>query len=205
MSTATLDFNQPAQCHRSQGTGRCKNYTAWQNPSKMSENSRHSLHNLFHKMFCFFGCTWRCSRLRRSCSSAATGWRRTSQKMCFLGWSLVRFVFDALSVGESRPGSFAALQAQGSSLALAFHTRSAVKACDRPQTLQPTAPLYPRPCCLANYGYSAAMKVIPSDMQLSGQIVSALLFVAFEGRLSQGRDRSPPLLSDFDMYDQNWV
>lgn len=87
--------------------------------------------------------------------------------------------------------------AGGSSLALAFHTRSTVKACDRPQTLPPTAPLYPRPCCLANYEYSVAMKVILSDMQLSSQIMSVVSFAVFEGRISQGHDHSSPSLSDF--------
>lgn len=91
-------------------------------------------------------------------------------------------------------GSFAALQAQACSLALAFHTRSAVKACDRPQTPQPTAPLYPR--CLTNYEFSTAMKVILSDMQLSSHIVSVVLFVAFKGRISQGRHYTSPLLSE---------
>lgn len=100
-------------------------------------------------------------------------------RRCFLWMKSCQIVFDALSVGEGQAGSFAALQAKGSSLALAFHTRSAVKACDRLQTLQPTAPLHPHPCCLANYEYSAAMKVILSDMRLSGQIVSAVLFVVF--------------------------
>lgn len=77
-------------------------------------------------------------------------------------------------------GSSAALGVHGSSLALAFHTRSAVKACDRLQTLPPTAPLHPRSCCLANYEYSLAMKVILSDMQLSSGIMSGVLFAELE-------------------------
>lgn len=105
-------------------------------------------------------------------------------------------VFDALSVGEVQASSFAALQALWSSLALAFHTRSAVKACDCPQTLQPTAPLIP--CCLANYEYSA-MKVILSDMQLSSQIVSAVLFGVFEGRIPLGRVYSSPFNIRFSL------
>lgn len=114
----------------------------------------------------------------------------------FLGWSLLVRLFLMPSLLVRAGGSFAALQAQASSLDLAFHTRSTVKACDRPQTPQPTAPLYPLLCCLANYEYSTAMKVILSDMQLSSHIVSAVPFVECEGRLSQGRHHSSPLLSD---------
>lgn len=55
------------------------------------------------------------------------------------------------------------------------------------------------PCCWANYEYSVAMKVILSDMQLSSRIVSVVLFVVFEGSISQGRDRSN--LQILDMYD----
>lgn len=67
---------------------------------------------------------------------------------------------------KAGPGSLTALQAQRSSLALAFHTRSAVRACDRRhlQTLQPTAPSSPGPCCLDDYEYSAVLKVILLDM-----------------------------------------
>lgn len=42
----------------------------------------------------------------------------------------------------------------------------------------------PRLCCLANYEYSSAMRVILSDMQLSGHIVSALQFGVREGETS---------------------
>lgn len=202
MSTATLDFNQPAQCHHSWGMRRCKSDAAWQNPSKnVRKQLSVSAQLISQDVFCF---RRQCSWLLMSWSSRASS--AAKARRCFFWMKSCQIVFDALSVGESRPGSFAALQAQRSRLALAFHTRSAVKACDRPQTLQPTAPSYPRPSCLANYEYSAAMKVILSDMQLSSQIVSAALFVVFERRTSQGHDHSSPLVSDFDMYeDKNWV
>lgn len=42
----------------------------------------------------------------------------------------------------------------------------------------------PRLCCLANYEYSSTMRVILSDTQLSGHIVSGLLFGGREGETS---------------------
>lgn len=92
-------------------------------------------------------------------------------------WEVLSDCFWGPLCWWAQPGSFAALGVQGSSQALALHTRSAVKASDHPQTIPPTAPTYPRPCCLANYEYSLAMNVILSDMQLSIQILSAVLFV----------------------------
>lgn len=187
MSTSTLDFNQRALCHHPWGMRRCKNYAAWQNPSKMAENCS----NLYFPVIvsdddaAAAGC---CENPADERSSI-----ERSQKI-FLDEVLSDCFWCPLCRGE-QTGSFAALQAQGCSLALAFHTHSAVKACDRSQTLQPTVPSYPHPCCWANYEYSVAMKVILSDMQLSSQIVSVVLFVVFEGRISQGRDRSSP--SDF--------
>ena len=90
--------------------------------------------------------------------------------------------------------SCAALQAQASSLA--FHTRSAVKTRERPHTPRPTAPSHLASSAGPIMNIPPAMKVILSDTQLSGHIVSAALFAAFEGRSSQRAHRPCPLLLD---------
>lgn len=52
MSTATLDFNQPARCRHSRGTGRCKKQRLHDKiPQKCGENSYYSLQNLMQNMF----------------------------------------------------------------------------------------------------------------------------------------------------------
>ena len=96
MSTATLDFNQPAQCQHSWGMRRCKkNYAAWQNASKMSESSYYSLHNLFHKMFVF-------QRGLRCCDNHECPALHQKPGDVF-GWSLVRlFLTPSLLVRAGR-------------------------------------------------------------------------------------------------------
>lgn len=198
MSTATSDFNQPARCQHSRGARRWR--PSGLNPVKCVINNYYSLHrgealfsasgrSRFHcneyiefYFFFFFQYVGHVHTHARTDARAHTHTRRLSH--CFwrplCGWEqaapalpsrLRRAVWPFTLAQQSRPVSVRALRGQL-----------------LPRTLASSAgPIMNIP---------PAMKVILSDTQLSGHIVSAALFAAFEGRPSQRPHRRCPLLLD---------
>lgn len=136
----------------------------------MSESRYYSLHNLLHNMFVFQSRLWCCDNHERPAAQARRCFQMKSCQIVFdaplCGWEPARLLRCPPGAGEqSGFGISHSLSSQGL-------WPSAVSTANCSLT-------YPRPCCLANYEYSAAVKVILSDMQLSSRIVSAVLFGAF--------------------------
>lgn len=112
-----------------------------------------------------------------------------------LGWSLHVRLFLMPSVLVRAGGSFAALQAQESSLALAFHTRSTVKACDRLQTPQPTPRSYPLPLLFGQlWIFERCESNSVRHATVQPHSVSAVVWTTWRGDLA----RTSPLFSFAD-------
>lgn len=142
MSTATLDFNRPAHFHHLKGNKKVlKLHCVTKSlKNRMKDFLTVQVISLYVSDAELQASSWNNQAHPQHCGAEQCC---TSQKM-FLGEVLSDCFWCPLSLWWwEQAGSSGALGVQGSSLALAFHTRSAVKACDCPQTLPPTAPLHP--------------------------------------------------------------
>lgn len=120
------------------------------------------------------------------------------------GWSLHVRLFLMPGVLVRAGVSFAALQAQRSSLALAFHTRSTVKACDRLQTPQPSPRAQPSPLLFGQLWIFQRHESNPvRHATVQPHSVSAAVWRRWRRRPPLGRGPCPAAPTVFDV--KNWL